>query len=63
MYIGRWGRVLDNAKRVVICDWGTVHVDNLVLDRPADAYQIRARLENLPLTRDYRAQWPFDDVR
>lgn len=49
LYIGRWGRVLDNDKRVVTCDWGTVHVDNLVLDKPADAYQIRARLESFDL--------------
>ena len=24
---------------------------------------VRARIENLPLTRDYRTQWQFDDGR
>jgi hypothetical protein len=24
---------------------------------------VRVRLESLPLTRDYRAQWRFDDPR
>jgi len=51
LYIGRWGRVLENDKRAVSCDWGTVHVDTLVLDRPADAFQIRARLESFDLDR------------
>ena len=49
LYVGQWGRNVGNRERVVTCNWGTVHVDTLVLDRPADAYQIRARLESFDL--------------
>ena len=49
LYAGQWGRNVGNRERVVTCKWGTVHVDTLVLDRPANAYQIRARLESFDL--------------
>jgi hypothetical protein len=49
MYVGQWGRNVGNRARVVSWKHGTVHVDTLVLDRPADAYQIRARLESFDL--------------
>jgi hypothetical protein len=49
LYVGQWGRNVGNRERVVTCKWGAVHVDNIVLDRPADAYQIRARLESFDL--------------
>lgn len=49
MYVGQWGRNVGNRERVVTSRYGMVHVDNLVLDRPADAYQIRARLESFDL--------------
>jgi hypothetical protein len=49
LYAGRWGRVLHNRERVRTCDIGTVHVDCLVLDQPADAFQIRATLESFDL--------------
>src|SRR5688572_21994000 len=49
LYVGQWGRTLGKRPRVTSCEWGTVHVDNLVLDRPADAYQVRAMLESFDL--------------
>jgi hypothetical protein len=49
LYCGQWGRTLANDERPVSFDGGTVHVDNLVLDKPADAYQIRARFESFDL--------------
>src|SRR5688572_13245732 len=49
LYVGQWGRNVGNRERVVTSRYGTVHVDTLVLDRPADAYQIRARLESFDL--------------
>jgi hypothetical protein len=51
LYAGQWGRNVGNRARVVTCPWGTVHVDTLLLDRPANAYQIRARLESFDLDR------------
>src|SRR5690242_1682473 len=46
LYIGQWGRTpaTDPADRVVEFDHGVVNVDNLSLDSPATAYQIRATL-------------------
>jgi hypothetical protein len=46
LYIGQWGRtpVTDSMDRMVRFDRGIVNVDNLTLDSPANAYQIRATL-------------------
>jgi hypothetical protein len=49
LYAGSWGRVLENRPRAVTCEFATLHVDTLVADRPADAYQIRATLESFDL--------------
>jgi hypothetical protein len=44
LYIGSWGRLPPGERRTVSFENGVVNVDNLVLDRPADAYQVRVRL-------------------
>jgi hypothetical protein len=47
LYIGQWGRVwLAADERDLTFDHGTVHVDNLLLDRPANAYRIRVKLQS-----------------
>lgn len=50
LYFGRWGRTVavDREDRAVTSfDGGRVEVDVLVLDRPADAYQLRVSLQSL----------------
>jgi hypothetical protein len=53
LYMGQWGRtpITDPADHVVTFDRGVVHVDNLTLDAPADAYQIRATLLSFSIDR------------
>jgi hypothetical protein len=43
--IGAWGRIAQSHRRDE-CDLGRVKTDTLFLDRPADAYQIRATLQS-----------------
>jgi hypothetical protein len=43
LYFGSWGHV-PAAPHEVTFPHGVVHVDTLILDRPADAYKIRANL-------------------
>jgi hypothetical protein len=49
MYIGYWGRVRAGRK-VDSFEHGTVNTDNLTLERPADAYQIRAIFQSFQPT-------------
>jgi hypothetical protein len=44
LHIGYWGRVAHRPDRRVAFDGGVVNVDVLMLDRPADAFQIRTRM-------------------
>jgi hypothetical protein len=44
LYIGQWGRTAPTDERVTKFDGGRVSVDCLELDRPANAWQIRADL-------------------
>jgi hypothetical protein len=44
LYFGGWGRQAAIEKENVRCDRGIVHVDTLLLDRPADTYQVRVDL-------------------
>jgi hypothetical protein len=44
LYFGGWGRETAKDEKVVRCDRGIVHVDTLMLDRPADALQVRLDL-------------------
>jgi hypothetical protein len=46
MYIGYWGRVRTPEKRVENFAGGKVNLDNLVLNKPADAYQIRGEMQS-----------------
>src|SRR5439155_610502 len=46
--VGAWGRVT-GKERQDNCAFGRVDVDTLRLDRPADAYQIRATLQSFGL--------------
>lgn len=46
--IGSWGRVTDKARRDEF-EFGRIDVDTLFLDRPADAYQLRATLQSFSL--------------
>jgi hypothetical protein len=54
LYIGQWGRtpVTDPLDRIVSFDHGIVNVDNLTLDSPANAYQIRATLLSFDMNHD-----------
>jgi hypothetical protein len=54
LYIGQWGRTpaTDPSDRVIEFDHGVVNVDNLTLDSPATAYQIRATLLSFDMNRD-----------
>ena len=54
LYIGQWGRTpaTDPADRVMSFEHGIVNVDNLTLDQPANAYQIRATLLSFDLDHD-----------
>lgn len=45
LYIGYWGRVLRDHRETDF-DGGKVDTDTLTLDKPADAYEIRATLED-----------------
>src|SRR3954449_10755989 len=44
LYTGSWGQVPPRERRTVSFEHGVVNVDNLVLDRPAEAFQVRVRL-------------------
>mgnify|MGYP006282405541 CR=1 FL=1 len=50
LYIGKWGRTVTSPRREVRFDHGRVQVDILRLYRPADAFQVRARLLDFNLT-------------
>jgi hypothetical protein len=49
LYIGQWGRTLFDEDRPREFADGAVHVDNLLLDRPASAVKIRAKLQSFSL--------------
>ncbi|HTL29790.1 MAG TPA: C39 family peptidase [Tepidisphaeraceae bacterium] len=49
LYIGQWGRTLFDEDRPVEFAHGAVHVDNLLLDRPASAVKIRAKFQSFSL--------------
>jgi hypothetical protein len=46
LYIGEWGKVLNSEDRLTYFEKGLVHLDNLVLDAPADRCQIRADFQS-----------------
>lgn len=50
LYFGRWGRTVaadrDDRAAVTAFPGGRVEIDVLVLDRPADAYQVRVSLQS-----------------
>jgi hypothetical protein len=47
LYLGQWGRIwLSESERLVRFDDGAVHTDILMLDRPADAWQVRAKFHS-----------------
>jgi hypothetical protein len=54
LYMGQWGRTPVNSSedRLGEFDHGVVRIDTLALDRPADAYQIRATLLSFDLNRN-----------
>jgi hypothetical protein len=43
-YLGCWGRTIGKDERIITDAAGKVDVDTLVLNRPADAYQVRITL-------------------
>jgi hypothetical protein len=47
--IGGWGRTTNSARQDE-CDLGKIDVDTLKLNRPADAYQLRATLQSFDLS-------------
>jgi hypothetical protein len=49
LHMGFWGRVTSSPTRTVSFDGGVVNVDVLNLDRPADAFQIRALFQSFNL--------------
>lgn len=46
LYLGQWGRTQHDPTRTVEYHDGKVEIDVLVLDRPADAYQVRVGFES-----------------
>lgn len=46
LYIGYWGRTRVRGGKVLVFEHGSVNEDNLLLDRPADAYQVRATFQS-----------------
>lgn len=49
LFFGEWGETVTRPTRQVRFDGGVVHTDVLKLDRPADAFQVRARFEAFAL--------------
>lgn len=45
LYIGSWGTTTDEGKDAIASDFGQVKVDYLVLDQPADAFEMRVVFE------------------
>ncbi len=56
LYIGQWGRTIHWPSRRIEFDHGKVNVDNLVLDRHADAFQMRVDMY------DYNLPAPGEDA-
>ncbi len=50
LYVGSWGETSDEGKDAVDSDYGEVKVDYLVLDQPADAFELRVVFEGHPAT-------------
>jgi len=46
LYMGYWGRTLETDKLVGNFDWGRVNVDNLILKKPASAFQVRVDFQS-----------------
>jgi hypothetical protein len=44
LYMGSWGRTLTPVNRTIESGAARVKIDEMILNRPADAYEIRARL-------------------
>jgi hypothetical protein len=54
LYIGQWGRTMIASSKdepVAEFDHGMVYTDNLLLERPASAFQVRASLQSFDLDR------------
>jgi Peptidase_C39 like family len=51
LHMGAWGRVVHRPDRTVSFEHGTVNVDVLTLDQPADAVQMRAEFLDFNLPR------------
>lgn len=54
LYLGQWGRTIVASRADAVnleFSGGMVHIDNLVLDRPADAFQVRVSLQSFDLDR------------
>jgi len=49
LYCGSWGRIAPATQRTISFRRGIVNVDNLVLDRPADAIQARVTFQSFTL--------------
>lgn len=54
LYMGQWGRTLHWPNRTIRFEHGKVNVDNLILKRPADAFQVRANFYSYDLTGEAR---------
>jgi hypothetical protein len=54
LYLGQWGRTIDaSSKDEIVTEFagGMVYTDNLLLDHPASAFQVRASLQSFDLDR------------
>jgi hypothetical protein len=50
LYMGQWGKTLHYPSKTISFEDGKVNVDNIRLERPADAFQLRANLYSFDLT-------------
>jgi hypothetical protein len=58
LHMGSWGRVVHRPDRTVSFEHGTVNVDVLTLDQPADAIQMRAEFLDFNLPHLPRGEGP-----
>jgi hypothetical protein len=49
LYMGQWGRTLPAEKLASEFSWGWVNMDNLVLKRPASAFQVKVDFQSYDL--------------
>lgn len=49
LYMGQWGKTLPAEKLASEFSWGSVNMDNLILKRPASAFQVKVDFQSFDL--------------